>query len=442
MEIEVDSSIPSPLSSRVEIHEYCEKLCSNATHLCARCNNRLIGLISIYINNYNSRIGYISLVHISNNYRKYGIATKLLNRMFHIVRDRGFFIVDLEVDKTNIKARNLYDKFHFWIKEEREKSYIMRCTMTRYAPIVVSVYDRLDHLKRCVEALKENSLAKESTLYIVSDAAYCEEHVQRIKEVRSYIESIEGFMEVNPVLRKKNMGGHKSITSALQMVLEQYDSFISLEDDIMVSKDFLQFMNDALEFYKDDKHVYSICGFKAPFNLPENYSEDVYFYPCNSPWGIATWKDRWVSVNHDYFDRYSELKKDPTKYKAFVSVGFYIKGILKSDSKKEIVAGDLRVYYHMFQHNMYSVFPIVSKTQNWGFDGSGEHCNTKKAWWAKPELDTRNQPTRFIPFNGYDKELLKNHRAFQDKINGGILAKWLKYTWVHRLYNKLKTKLA
>lgn len=98
------------------------------------------------------------------------------------------------------------------------------------------------------------------------------------------------------------------------------------------------------------------------------------------------------------------------------------------------MAGDLRVYYHMFQHNMCSVFPVKSKTQNWGFDGTGEHCGSKNAWWAKSELDTRNLPIHFIPFDGYNEELLGNHRKFQDKINGGLLAKWLKYTWVHEIW--------
>ena len=90
---------------------------------------------------------------------------------------------------------------------------------------------------------------------------------------------------------------------------------------------------------------------------------------------------------------------------------------------------------------MCSVFPAVSKTQNWGFDGTGEHCGNKKVWWAKPELDTRNQSTKFIPFTGYNEELLKSHRKFMDKVFGGIIAKWLKYTWVHRLWKKVKIRL-
>lgn len=48
---------------------------------------------------------------------------------------------------------------------------------------------------------------------------------------------------------------------------------------------------------------------------------------------------------------------------------------------------DLRVYFHMFQWGLCSVFPTVSKTQNWGFDGTGEHCGENNGtWWVKPEL--------------------------------------------------------
>lgn len=309
-----------------------------------------------------------------------------------------------------------------------------------YAPIIVSVYDRLDHLKRNIKALLNNRLAAESLLYIISDAAYKSEHQSRINDVRKYASSISGFKEVRLLFREKNLGAHESIKSAIEEVLLTYDTFIFLEDDIIVAQNFLSYMNEGLAYYKGMDNVFAVCGFSLPFPLPKDYRQDVYFYPCNSPWGFATWRDRWEKVNLDYFDREAELKKNRCRYKAFVSIGFFIKGILKADSRRVIEAMDLRVYFHMFQWGLCSVFPTVSKTQNWGFDGTGEHCGENNGtWWVKPELDIRNQPTQFIPFNGYNAELLKNHRVFQDKINGGFLAKWLKYTWIHDLWKRLKT---
>jgi len=310
-----------------------------------------------------------------------------------------------------------------------------------YAPIIIPVYDRLEHLERCVDSLLNNELSSESVLYVVSDAACKEDDIEKIDKIRSFISSISGFKEVRFFFREKNLGAHRSISSAIDEVLNSYDKFIFLEDDIVVSSTFLKYMNDGLTYYQEEKNIFSICGFRIPFIMPVNYDSDVYFYPCNSPWGFASWKDRWSLVNLNHYDRYHELREKRELYKSFLSIGFYIKGILQADSKKEIEAMDLRVYYHMFQHNMCSVFPVVSKSQNWGFDGTGEHCGNKDVWWAKPELDTRNQPTKFISFNGYNGELLRNHRKFQDKINGGLLAKWLKYTWVHRLWKKIKRYL-
>ena len=108
-----------------------------------------------------------------------------------------------------------------------------------YAPIIVSVYDRLDHLKRNIKALLNNRLAAESLLYIVSDAAYKSEHQSRINDVRKYASSISGFKEVRLLFREKNLGAHESIKSAIEEVLLTYDTFIFLEDDIIVAQNFL-----------------------------------------------------------------------------------------------------------------------------------------------------------------------------------------------------------
>lgn len=313
-------------------------------------------------------------------------------------------------------------------------------TLNTYAPIVVTVYHRLDHLKRCVNALLRNELAMESELIVLSDAPQKEEHAAQIELVRKYILSITGFKKVRPVFWPENKGGHNSVVDGIREVLKEYDSFIFLEDDILVAPSFLRYMNEGLRYYEKQKSVFSVCAFKLPFSIPENYNKDIFFYPCNSPWGIATWKDRWEKVDHSYFDRYSELKRKG-QLKEFCSIGFYIKGILKKDSTREIVADDLRVYYHMFQNKMCSVFPVISQSQNWGFDGSGEHCGDEGHEWAKPKLNNEEKAVVFEPFTSFDQKILSNYRQYQDKINGGIIAKYLKYTWLHDIYRRIKTKV-
>jgi Predicted glycosyltransferases len=308
----------------------------------------------------------------------------------------------------------------------------------QYAPIIITVYNRLYTLKKCIKSLLENDMSIESDLYVISDAAFRKEDEEKIIEIREYIKKIEGFKSVNLIARAHNMGAHDSCYDGITQVLQKYETFIFLEDDIVVSKDFLQYLNAGLTYYKDDDYIYSISAFSLPFKIPSSYKKEIWFSPSYSPWGYATWKEKFEKVDFGFYDRYSELKKDKKEYSKFMSIGFYVKGILRDDSKGKIEAGDVRVYYHMFQHRMSSVFPITSKSQNIGFDGSGEHCDNSNAWWAKPELNKQNKPTVFEPFVDYNEDILKASRKFLDKIYGGIVAKYLKYTWIHDLYKKIK----
>ena len=58
-------------------------------------------------------------------------------------------------------------------------------------------------------------------------------------------------------------------------IVNGYSKIIVLEDDIVTSKYFLKYMNDALEVYKDTPKVMAISGY-AYINDCENLSE-TYF---------------------------------------------------------------------------------------------------------------------------------------------------------------------
>ena len=84
-DIDSDITLFYPISQRVNILEYSKKLKNNAIHFCARNDNKLVGLISVYLNDFTSKIGYVTLVHVNINYRKYGIASTLLEKVLVIV---------------------------------------------------------------------------------------------------------------------------------------------------------------------------------------------------------------------------------------------------------------------------------------------------------------------------------------------------------------------
>ena len=119
------------------------------------------------------------------------------------------------------------------------------------APILLFVYNRPEHVQRSIESLLRNELAAQSELFIYADAAKDEAAESAVAEVRQYIKGIKGFKSVHITERERNWGLANNVIDGVTTLVNQYGRVIVLEDDLIVAPYFLQFMNDALETYKD-----------------------------------------------------------------------------------------------------------------------------------------------------------------------------------------------
>src|ERR1035437_10981038 len=111
------------------------------------------------------------------------------------------------------------------------------------APIIVTVYDRPRHFRQCIEALLRNGPAKESELYVVSDAPGKPDHASKIDKVRAYARSITGFRSIHLIFREENYGAFRSILAIMKQVMDEHSRFIYLEDDVLAAPNFLDYMN-------------------------------------------------------------------------------------------------------------------------------------------------------------------------------------------------------
>ena len=123
------------------------------------------------------------------------------------------------------------------------------------APILLFVYNRPEHTRRCIESLLKNSLASESPLFIYADGAKDSAQQEAVNEVRNYIRTIQGFQQITLMERNENWGLARNIIDGVTTQVNQYGKVIVLEDDLVVAPYFLQFMNDALETYKDEPNI-------------------------------------------------------------------------------------------------------------------------------------------------------------------------------------------
>ena len=311
-------------------------------------------------------------------------------------------------------------------KEDYDKDFIDLSYKKIMIPILISVYNRKKHFLECIEYLKKNKIAEKSCLYIVSDAAYREEDKEIIKEIREEIGKITGFKKVIKIFRAKNMGSHASITGAILNVFEEYESLIFLEDDILVSSNFLSYMNEALNFYKDYENIFSVSGYLMPnLRIRGMIKEDVFLLKRYSAWGVGIWKEKYLKVEGSLI-RYKELETDKKLIKKYCETDPSLFNNLEADRKGKVLAADSRTQFHIFINNLYSVFPKNTLTVNRGHDGSGEHC--KKPIFRNKYLAQEFNPL-FNPkcvetikeYKNVNRQLYKSNRSIRTQVIKPIL---------------------
>lgn len=262
---------------------------------------------------------------------------------------------------------------------------------TNFAPIVVSVYDRVEHLRQCIKSLKQNPLSQHSDLFIVSDAPYTKSHEGRIGKVREFIDQIEGFHRVIPVIRERNLGSFLSVKGAIDEVIDNYGKLIFLEDDNVVAPNFLNFLNDGLIFYQNDSTVFSISGFNFPVTIPVSYQHDVYRWQGFTAWGVGLWADRWQSITWGYAG-YNEMTDHSRR--ELDRIGEHLNRYISYDITHKRMIIDTIISYYLFTHHRYSIFPVLSKVRNTGHDGTGEHGGITDRY-VQQQIDP-GLPYRFV----------------------------------------------
>jgi hypothetical protein len=249
-----------------------------------------------------------------------------------------------------------------------------------FAPIVVFVYNRLEHTRRTIEALSKNSLAKESEVFIYSDAPKPDEGLEKVQMTRQLIDSIVDkslFKSVTIIKAEKNRGLANSVIQGVTEIINQYGKVIVVEDDLITTPDFLNYMNKALDFYKDDQVIWSISGYSFKMKIPKSYHHDIFYSYRASSWGYATWADRWNTVDWDVKD-YDDFKTNRAKRRLMNRGGRDMARMLDFQMIGRIDSWAIRWCYEQSKQNKLTVYPVHSRVKNIGLDGSGTHSKDSK----------------------------------------------------------------
>lgn len=279
------------------------------------------------------------------------------------------------------------------------------------SPICIFVYKRVETTQLMLESLKRCPECRDSELYIFMDEARNDAEAKQVEAVRELFDNIEGFKEVHPYPARMNKGMARSVIDGVTKVLDEHDSVIVIEDDLVVSPDFLTFMNSALTTYKDRDDIWSISGYTPKLKgLEQRDKQGVFLVPRAQCWGWATWRDRWDTVDWDV-DDFRRLSRSKSRQKAFNRGGNDLYRTLEMERRERIESWAVRWAYSASKQNKWTVNPMQSKVKNIGLKSSESHVGWHD---ERHNVDLYGNQTILDPDVKVDDEIVRIFKKHHD----------------------------
>ncbi len=252
------------------------------------------------------------------------------------------------------------------INAKAEKEYV-----SALAPVVIFAYNRKIHLEQTLNSLSNNLYAKNTDVYVFSDGAG-EKQNQEIQEVRTFLHSYDPsvFKNLYIIERSENWGLGKNIINGVTDIVKKYKKVIVLEDDVITSRYYLQYMNDALILYRNHERVMEIAGFIPRF-VDFHSENNAFFLKWPISWGWGTWERSW-----DRFERNPEKLINTVSKEDIYTIN--INGIEKEQWNQVLRNYNGEIYtwgifwsVSIIRNNGVVLYSGKNMCKNIGFDGSG-----------------------------------------------------------------------
>lgn len=252
---------------------------------------------------------------------------------------------------------------------------------TNYAPVIIPTINRYEHFKRCLESLERCAGAENTIVYVGLDYPPSEKYVDGWRKIEAYLSEKENnnkFLDLVVIRREQNCGvGHSGDNMSLlrRLVMDEFEAYISTEDDNEFSPCFLEYMNQNLKKYKDDDSVFRVCGY-LPFSYKLRTEYSQFVADRHIAWGIGCW----VKKEKDF-----ELHRNPEGLRCLYktkSIQKYFEtdrmesiliALVRMSKGKGGTQGDTITAAYMVYKNNRCVLPTKSMVRNYGWDGSGLH---------------------------------------------------------------------
>ena len=249
----------------------------------------------------------------------------------------------------------------------------------KLASIALFAFNRPEHLSRTVQALRTCPLASDSELYLFVDGPRHTADRSKVEQVRAVGHAITGFKRVQVQERQENHGLARSVIAGVTAVSKRHGRVIVLEDDLVVARGFLSFMNEALRRFDEEPRVMQVSGYMFPI-ADAGAEGSTMLSRVPASWGWGTWDRAWRHFEGDSDRLLALLRDEQTRHEFDLQGAYPYYAQLQSHARGQLDVWGVRWYASMFVKSGLCLYPAQSLVQNIGMDGSGLHCGSSQAF--------------------------------------------------------------
>ena len=301
-------------------------------------------------------------------------------------------------------------------------------------PVLLIVYNRPDATALVFDAIRQ---AQPRQLFIAADGPRdgVPNDRARSNNVRKIVSNVDWECEEMTLFHGVNLGCRLGPATAITWFFENVEQGIILEDDCLPSQSFFRYCEELLNYFKDDKRIFSING--SSLGYSSNESSYTYSMFMNM-WGWATWKRVARQIDYDlqYWDKmkfkklwlYRKLNASNYLDVDFNWIRYWearIHWLLDG-----FETWDYQWVFHQLKYNMLSVVPSKNLITNIGFGDDATHT-----------FDPKN-PVAGLKAEEMDFPLVHPDSVINNTyyLNNYIKKKWCSYCKVTTI-NVIKRKL-
>jgi len=232
--------------------------------------------------------------------------------------------------------------------------------------VAVVAFDRPKHLQVCLDRLENSYSAVGCRLptYVFQDKP----EVRVSRAWKRANDLAMRYRHVNLLVRDTHCGV-TNITLSISDMLTRFDAAIILEDDVWVSRDYIEFLVECLRRYVDRADIFCVCA--DQLQLPELIAqrEHTMFARFFLRRGFAVWRRAWTNYNPQC-PEWDQMGTNLALSKHFNIFGrTSLSDLLAKAFHSREPAYDLRWYYNIVAAKAFSLMPTRSLIFNGGYTG-------------------------------------------------------------------------